>query len=97
MLKGISDFFLGHWSFENYVFYIPKFAVLEICKQLVLFKFAIGTKKWHIIIEKMVIGDNLTGHRPVCYGPVRYSTLFLQYLSSNVNFSDILYKLHALI
>ena len=96
MLKGISDFFLGHWSFENYFFYIPKFAFL-VCKQLDLFKFAIGTKKWHILIEKMVIGVNLTGHRPVCYGPVCYSTLFLQYLSSKVNFSDRLYKLNALI
>jgi len=45
----------------------------------------------------MVIDVNLTGHRPACYGPVCYSTLFLQCFSSIVNFSDILYKLNALI
>jgi len=41
--------------------------------------------------QKMVIGVNLTGHRPVCYGAVCDSTLFLQCFTSIINFSDILY------
>jgi len=45
----------------------------------------------------MTYFDRKNGHRPVCYGPVCYSTLFLQCFSSFVNFSDRLYKLYALI
>jgi len=41
MLTMKSDFFLGHFSVENYLFYFPKFPVSEFCKQLDLFKFAI--------------------------------------------------------